>query len=201
MGHRYNTIPIPSEWASLVNPLYKKGDWAQPGNWRPIVCATMKAKLVLTLILGRIAPFVFAQVPASMWEAMAARSSHEAIFLQDTALGMNPYEMIVSSLDVDGRVPSCPASAPHRDMGCHGPLILTLDDRIHPDPALRCHLSRRPYPLDRHRQQGSPRVATRAPSSTSSSPSCWHLSWEGYTGDTPHTRYAPLTSTPRTTTS
>ena len=102
--------PIPPEWANLVHPFYKKGDWAQPGNWRPIVCATTEVKLVWTLILGRIAPAVFAHVPASMWGAMAGRSPHEAIFLQDTALDMNPYEMIVASLDVQGAFPH----APHR---------------------------------------------------------------------------------------
>ena len=104
------TTPIPPEWANLVDPLYKKGDWAQPGNWRPIVCATTEVKLVWTLILGRIAPVVFAHVPASMWGAMAGRSSHEAMFLQDTALDMNPYEMIVASLDVQG----APPDASHR---------------------------------------------------------------------------------------
>ena len=102
--------PIPPEWANLVHPLYKKGDWAQPGNWRPIVCATTEVKLVWTLILGCIAPAVFAHVPASMWGAMAGRSPHEAIFLQDTALDMNPYEMIMASLDVQGAFPH----APHR---------------------------------------------------------------------------------------
>ena len=102
--------PIPPEWANLVHPLYKKGDWAQPGNWQPIVCATTEVKLVWTLILGRIAPAVFAHVPASMWGAMAGRSPHEAIFLQDTALDMNPYEMIIASLDVQGAFPH----APHR---------------------------------------------------------------------------------------
>ena len=101
---------ISPEWANLVHPLYKKGDWAQPGNWQPIVCATTEVKLVWTLILGRIAPAVFAQVPASMWGAMAGRSPHEAIFLQDTALDMNPYEMIIASLDVQGAFPH----APHR---------------------------------------------------------------------------------------
>ena len=40
------TTPIPPEWANLVHPLYKKGDWAQPENWRPIVCATTEVKLV-----------------------------------------------------------------------------------------------------------------------------------------------------------
>ena len=68
------TTPIPPEWANLVHPLYKKGDWAQPGNWRSIVCALTEVKLVWTLILGRIALAVFANVPASMWGAMAGRS-------------------------------------------------------------------------------------------------------------------------------
>ena len=57
------------------------------------------------LILGRIAPAVFAHVPASTWGAMAGRSPHEAIFLEDTALDMNPYEMIIASLDVQGAFP------------------------------------------------------------------------------------------------
>ena len=104
------TAPIPPEWANQVHPLYKKGDWAQPGNWRPIVCATTEVKLVWTLILCRIALAVFAHVPASMWGAMAGRSPHEAIFLEDTALDMNPYKMIVPSLDVQGAFPQ----APHR---------------------------------------------------------------------------------------
>ena len=102
--------PIPPEWANLVHPLYKKGDWAQPGNRRPMVCATTEVKVVCTLILGRIAPAVFAHVPASMCGAIAGRSPHEAIFLQDSGLDMNPYEMIVASLDVEGAFPH----APHR---------------------------------------------------------------------------------------
>ena len=104
------TAYIPPEWANLVHPLYKKGDLAQPGNRRPIVCAITEVRLMWTLIPGRIAPAVFAHVPASMWGAMAGRSPHEAIFLQDTALDMNPYEMIVASLDVQGAF----AHAPHR---------------------------------------------------------------------------------------
>ena len=60
------------------------------------------------LILGRVVPAVFAHVPASMWGAMGGRSPHEAIFLQDTALDMNPYEMIVASLDVQGAFPHAP---------------------------------------------------------------------------------------------
>ena len=60
------TTPIPPEGANLVQPLHKKGDWALPGNRRPIVCATTEVKLVWTFILGRIAPATLAQVSASM---------------------------------------------------------------------------------------------------------------------------------------
>ena len=104
------TTSISPEPANLVHPPYSKGDWAQPGNWRPIVYTSTEVKLVWTLILDRIAPAVFAHVPVSMWGAMAGRSPHEAIFLKDTALDMNPYEMIVTSLDVQGGFPH----APHR---------------------------------------------------------------------------------------
>ena len=58
-----------------------------------------------TLFLGRIAPAVVAGLPAGMWRAMEGRVHHEAIFLQDTALDMNPYEMVIASLDVTGASP------------------------------------------------------------------------------------------------
>ena len=61
-----------------------------------------------TLILSRIVPAVFAGVPAIMWGAMAGRSPLEAIFLWDTALHMNPYEMIVASLNIQGAFPHAP---------------------------------------------------------------------------------------------
>ena len=102
------TIPIPPEWATLVHPLYKKRDWAQPGNLRPIVCATTEVKLVWTVILGRIAPAAFAHGPAIIWGAMTGRSPHQVIFLQDTALDMNPYEMGFASLDIQGTFPHAP---------------------------------------------------------------------------------------------
>ena len=167
--------PIPPEWANLVHPLYKKGDWAQPGNWRPIVCATTEVKLVWTLILGRIAPAVFAHVPASMWGAMAGRSPHEAIFLQDTALDMNPYEMIIASLDVQGAFPH----APHRlltevwdAMGLPFLSFMTgyIQTRLY---AVITAAGLTPGPAQ---TAGSPREAPKAPSSTSSSPCHWHSS-------------------------
>ena len=46
---------VPADWANLVHPLYKKGDWANPDNWRPIVCATTEAKLIWMLILKPMA--------------------------------------------------------------------------------------------------------------------------------------------------
>ena len=58
-----------------------------------------------TLTPGRIAPAVFAHVPASMWGAMAGRCPHETTFLHDTTLDMNPHEMIVPSLDVKSAFP------------------------------------------------------------------------------------------------
>ena len=101
-------LPWQNGFLGLVHPLYKKGDLAQPGNWRPMVCAITEVKLVWTLILGRIAPAVFARVPATTWGAMAGRSPEEAIFLQDNALDMNPYKMIVASLGVQGAFPHAP---------------------------------------------------------------------------------------------
>ena len=105
MGRRHGHHAIPPEWAYLVDPLYRKGVWAQPENWRPILCITIEVKLVWTLIFRRIAPAVFAHVPASISGAMAGRSPDEAIFFQDTAQDMNPYEMIVASLDVQVAFP------------------------------------------------------------------------------------------------
>ena len=37
---------IPPDWANIAQLLYKKGDWAVPDNWRPMVCATTEAKLI-----------------------------------------------------------------------------------------------------------------------------------------------------------
>ena len=64
-----------------------------------------EVKLVWTLILGLIAPAVFPHVRVSMWGAMAGRSPHEDIFLQNILMDMNPYRMIVASLDVQGAFP------------------------------------------------------------------------------------------------
>ena len=37
---------LPPDWANLFLPLYKKGFWANPDNWRPIVCGVTEVKTV-----------------------------------------------------------------------------------------------------------------------------------------------------------
>ena len=58
---------VQPDWANLVHPLYKKGDWANTDSWRPIVCATTEAKLIWMLILKRVAPAVYRAIPPTMW--------------------------------------------------------------------------------------------------------------------------------------
>ena len=57
---------VPADRANLVHPLYKKGDWANPDNWRPIPCATTEAKLIWMLILKRVVPAVYQGVLPTM---------------------------------------------------------------------------------------------------------------------------------------
>ena len=99
---------VPPDWANLVHPLYKKGDWANPDNWRPIVCATTEAKLIWMLILKMVAPAVYRPVPPTMWWAIPGRSPLEAIFMQDAVVDMDPISLIITSLDVKGAFPNTP---------------------------------------------------------------------------------------------
>ena len=99
---------VPPDWANLVNPLYKKGDSANPDNWRPIVCATTEAKLIWMLILKRVAPAVYRAVPPTMWGAIQGRSPLEAIFMQEAVVDMHPISLIITSLDVKGAFPNTP---------------------------------------------------------------------------------------------
>ena len=97
---------IPPDWAYLVHLLYKKGDWANPDNWRPIVCATTEAKLIPMLILKRVAPAVYRAVPPTMWGAIRCRLPLEAIFMQDAVVDIDPISLIIKSLDVKGAFPN-----------------------------------------------------------------------------------------------
>ena len=94
----------------------------------------------------------------------------------------------------DCRLPHCPrrvpprtAAAPHQSMGCHGPPVPTLHDRVHPDLVLRRHQGCWPYPVYLAQTVGTHRVAPKALSSTFSSSSRLCLNSHGNTWHTPHT--------------
>ena len=101
---------VSANWASLVHPLYKKGDWANPDNWTPIVCATTEAKLIWMLILKRVAPAVYRATPPTIWGAIPGSSPFEAIFMQDAMVDMDPISLIITCLDVKGAF----LNTPHR---------------------------------------------------------------------------------------
>ena len=97
---------VPPEWANLVHPLYKKGNWTNPDNWRPIVCATTEAKLIWMLILKRVAPGVFRAILPTMWGAIPGGSPLVAIFIQDAVVDMDLISLIITSLDVRRAFPN-----------------------------------------------------------------------------------------------
>ena len=71
LAHRlWDTVtgqtPLPPDWANVVRLLYKKGDWANPDNWHPIVCAVTEVKIVLTVLLRRSRPHLDPHIPASL---------------------------------------------------------------------------------------------------------------------------------------
>ena len=99
---------IPPDWASLVHPMYKKGDWANLDNWRPIMCPTTEAKVILMLILKRVAPVVYRATPPTLWGARQGRSALEAIFMQGAVVDMDPKGLIITSLVVKGAFPNTP---------------------------------------------------------------------------------------------
>ena len=92
--------PLPPDWANVVRPLYKKGDWANPDTWRPVVCAVTEVKIVWTILVRRICPHLDPHIPASLWGAIRGRSPHEAISLKDTNPDMDPVDVIIASLDI-----------------------------------------------------------------------------------------------------
>ena len=100
--------PLPPDWANVVRSLYKKGDWANPDNWRPIVCAVMEVKIVWTILLRHICSHLDPHRPASLWGVIPGRSPHKAIFLKDTIADMDPVDLIIASLDVKGAFPNTP---------------------------------------------------------------------------------------------
>ena len=100
--------PMPPDWANVVRPLYKKGKLANPDNWRPIVCAVTKVKIVWTILLRRIRPHLDPHIAASLRGTILGRSPQGAIFLQDTISDMDPLDLIIASLDVKGAFSNTP---------------------------------------------------------------------------------------------
>ena len=100
--------PLPPDWANLVRPLYKKVYWANPDNWRPIVCAVTEVKIVWTILLRRIRPRLELHIPANLWRSILGRSPHGAIFLQDTVANMDVVDLIIASLYVEEAFPNTP---------------------------------------------------------------------------------------------
>ena len=94
--------PLPRDWANVVCPPYKKGDWPDPDNWHPIVCAVREDLIVWTILLRHVRPHLDPHIPASFWRAIPGRSPQDAMFLHDTAIDMDPGDLIIVSLDVKG---------------------------------------------------------------------------------------------------
>ena len=94
--------PLPPDWAYFVRTRYKKGDWANPDNWRPIVSPVREVNIVWTLLLRHIRPHRDPHIAPSLWGAIPGRSPHQALFLQDTIAVVEPVDLIIASLDVKG---------------------------------------------------------------------------------------------------
>ena len=101
-------MDVPPDWANLVHTFYKKSDWANPDNWRPIVGVTMEAKLIWMLILKPVAPVVHRAIQPTIWGAIPGRSPLEAISMQDALVDVDRISLIISSLDVTAAFPNTP---------------------------------------------------------------------------------------------
>ena len=148
---------VPPHWANLVHPLYKKGNWANPDNWRPIVCATTEAKLILMLILKHVAPAVYRAIPPTIWGAIPGRLPLEAIFMQDAVVDMDPISLIITSLDVKRGLPLHPAPPPTGCLGAHGTLLPGLPASVPRHPHVRNKNRRGHHPMGPTRQWGPAR--------------------------------------------
>ena len=98
----------PLEWEGEMRPLYKKGDHLSPGNWRPICCAVREARLVSTVVFGRIQRRLYAAgvIRDNMSGSVQGRSTQEASFLYDMYLDDEDLEAFMASVDVKGVFPN-----------------------------------------------------------------------------------------------
>ena len=78
------------------------GDWPNPDNLRPIVCAVTEVKIVCTILLRGVPSHL------DLLGEIPGRSRQEAIFLEDAIADMDPVDLIIVSLDVKGAFPNTP---------------------------------------------------------------------------------------------
>ena len=181
---------VQPDWVNLVHPLYKKGDWANPDNWRPVVCATTEAKLIWMLTLKRLAPAVYRAVPPTMWGAIPGRSPLEAIIMQDAVVDMDPISLIITSLDVKGAFPNTPhrllrAVWGHMGLPFQGFLQAYLATRMYAKKPTWSPLHGSTPPVR------SRKVVRKAHSSSYSSPSRWCFTSDAHTRTWHHIPYRP----------
>ena len=181
---------VPPDWANLVHPLYKKGDWVNPENWRPIVCATTGAKLIWILILKRVGQAVYRAIPPTMWGAIPGRSPLEAIFMQDAVVNMDPISLIITSLDAKEAFPNTPhrllrAVWGHMGLPFQGFLQAYLANCMY---AAKTDVGTTPWvePASRVPQGGA-----EGPFLSYSSPSRWRITSDAHTRTWQHTPYGP----------
>ena len=64
--------------------------------------------IVWIVLVRRIRRHLDPHIPASLWGAILGQSPHEAIFLQDTIADMDPVDLIIAFLDVQGAFSNTP---------------------------------------------------------------------------------------------
>ena len=92
--------PYHQRGPTLSAPSTKKGDWANPDSWRPILCAVTEVRIVWTILLRRIRPNLDPHIPSSLLGAIQGRSPHQAPLLQDAVDDMDPMAVVIASLSV-----------------------------------------------------------------------------------------------------
>ena len=100
----------PDPWTErLTKPLYKKGDPAVHGNWRPVTLPPTEQKILWILILKRLSTHIFNPdiIPLSLWGQLPGRSTREisgllADFLDHLLDSEEEVNTLITALDLKG---------------------------------------------------------------------------------------------------